>query len=112
MSWKKKIKKLILLIRLLGTKEYKLVIKSMYHTFCKQRNLINYNIQNDLSFSECPKGIPIVTCAVNPCDVSTCPAFPKARCQGNYCGGCKADFFVDGDKVDCCKFFVFILCNI
>uniref|UniRef100_A0A7M5UP92 Agrin n=1 Tax=Clytia hemisphaerica TaxID=252671 RepID=A0A7M5UP92_9CNID len=51
--------------------------------------------------SECPRNVPIVTCAVNPCDTSTCPAFPKARCQGNYCGGCNAEFFVNDKKVDC-----------
>lgn len=30
-----------------------------------------------------------------------CPAFPAATCEANYCGGCNADWFVNGHKVDC-----------
>ena len=54
-----------------------------------------------LIISECPKDMPVVACYANPCATSTCPAFPKARCQANYCGGCNAEFFVDDKKVDC-----------
>lgn len=51
--------------------------------------------------SPCPKGVPIVNCFADPCQVNTCEAFPEATCVSNFCGGCNADFFVDGKKVNC-----------
>ncbi|GAQ87413.1 hypothetical protein KFL_003510070 [Klebsormidium nitens] len=44
---------------------------------------------------------PLVRCFADPCQVNKCPAFPAATCQANYCGGCNADWFVKGHKVDC-----------
>ena len=42
-----------------------------------------------------------VQCFVDPCEVAKCPAYPGAECVPNYCGGCSADFFVNGELVDC-----------
>ena len=49
----------------------------------------------------CPDGNDPVTCFAAPCDVSTCSAYPNAECIDNYCGGCSAEYYVDGKKVDC-----------
>ncbi|XP_072050232.1 uncharacterized protein [Amphiura filiformis] len=43
-----------------------------------------------------------VRCAANPCDVTSCPAYPDATCLPSYCGECRAVFFdVSGNEVDC-----------
>ena len=48
----------------------------------------------------CPPGVPIVFCFADPCQVNSCPNFPEAECQSNYCGGCNALFFdADGNEV-------------
>jgi len=33
--------------------------------------------------------------------MATCDAYPDAKCEANYCGGCNAEFFLDGEMVDC-----------
>lgn len=43
--------------------------------------------------------ITTVACVVEPCSTASCPQFPSAVCQNNYCTGCDALFFVDGDEV-------------
>ena len=48
---------------------------------------------------DCPEGW--VYCFVDPCLVETCPAYPDAECVADYCGGCFADFYVDGELVEC-----------
>ncbi|XP_002735256.1 chelonianin-like [Saccoglossus kowalevskii] len=48
----------------------------------------------------CPGGT-IVNCFADPCTVEECPLYPYAECVANYCGGCNAEFFYDGEKVDC-----------
>ena len=35
-----------------------------------------------------------VACVQDPCQVTACPKFPKAKCVSNFCGGCNAHFFV------------------
>ncbi|KAK3605484.1 hypothetical protein CHS0354_001472 [Potamilus streckersoni] len=51
----------------------------------------------------CPDGKPIVSCKVDPCQVTKCPKYPRARCVAHYCGGCHAHFFVGERNVtkDC-----------
>lgn len=51
--------------------------------------------------SPCEPGVQEVNCFADPCDFATCDAFPKADCVANYCGGCNAEFFVNGEMVDC-----------
>jgi hypothetical protein len=41
------------------------------------------------------------TCFVDPCGVETCPEYPEAECISNYCQGCWADFYLDGELLDC-----------
>ena len=43
----------------------------------------------------------IVRCLVDPCQNSSCEAFPNAICKANMCFSCTAEYFVDGNKVDC-----------
>jgi hypothetical protein len=41
----------------------------------------------------CANGSMPVQCFANPCDVSTCP---QGTCEANYCGGCHAEYTLDG----------------
>ena len=41
----------------------------------------------------CRDGSEPVNCFADPCEVSSCPAFPNARCVANFCGGCNATYF-------------------
>ncbi|XP_072014296.1 uncharacterized protein [Amphiura filiformis] len=41
----------------------------------------------------CPNGAQPVRCAADPCIVSSCAAFPNARCRPNFCSGCNAEFY-------------------
>ncbi|XP_022088704.1 neurogenic locus notch homolog protein 1-like isoform X2 [Acanthaster planci] len=52
--------------------------------------------------SDCPPGVEMVNCLVDPCDNAQCPADPMARCVSVYCGKCKAVFVNDqGYHVNC-----------
>jgi hypothetical protein len=42
-----------------------------------------------------------VYCYVDPCVVNECNSYPNAECIPNYCDGCWADFYLNGDLVDC-----------
>nr|CAB3267843.1 zonadhesin [Phallusia mammillata] len=47
----------------------------------------------------CPPGVPQVQCVIDPCEVNTCPRFPEAECRANFCGGCNAEFFLNGKQI-------------
>ena len=47
----------------------------------------------------CPNCTRPHTCKVNPCDVSSCRAYPDARCVPDYCGGCNARYYVGKTEV-------------
>jgi hypothetical protein len=51
--------------------------------------------------STCPDGQRPFNCLVDPCRFATCVGFPDARCVPDYCGGCNARFFQDGQEVEC-----------
>ncbi|CAK9293751.1 unnamed protein product [Gordionus sp. m RMFG-2023] len=51
--------------------------------------------------SMCPPDVIVVKCFVSPCHQRKCPRYPLANCVPNYCGGCKHDFYYDGEKVTC-----------
>ncbi|CAF0780371.1 unnamed protein product [Brachionus calyciflorus] len=60
-------------------------------------------ITNQLAL-ECPPGVPIAMCFADPCAMAAtkgCAAYPKAICKSNFCGGCNAEWFFNGTKVDC-----------
>ncbi|MDP6685180.1 MAG: hypothetical protein QGH24_04495 [Candidatus Marinimicrobia bacterium] len=42
-----------------------------------------------------------VDCFADPCTVEFCPEFPEAECIPNYCEGCWADYYLDGEFLDC-----------
>ena len=68
-------------------------------------NGIDYSDQFFQSYDECNQNCNCpedwVYCFVDPCLVTNCPAYPDAYCVADYCGGCYADFFVDGEEVNC-----------
>ncbi|XP_070581141.1 eppin-like [Ptychodera flava] len=53
---------------------------------------------------QCPDGSKAADCPVDPCVATeeTCTAYPHAKCQADYCGGCNV-IFVDiaGNQLDC-----------
>ncbi|CAD5113765.1 DgyrCDS2934 [Dimorphilus gyrociliatus] len=49
----------------------------------------------------CPKNTFVHICPVTLCTMKCCPAYPQAECRINPCNGCKAEFYVGKDKVDC-----------
>ncbi|XP_071963376.1 uncharacterized protein [Antedon mediterranea] len=51
----------------------------------------------------------VVTCVINPCQVTTCASYPNARCEVNNCGTCRAEFYDEQENIlDCegitCKY--------
>jgi len=49
----------------------------------------------------CPDGLPVVNCLIDPCLAARCPASPNAKCYADYCGGCNAKFYANGNQVEC-----------
>ena len=54
-----------------------------------------------LSHPVCPDGQEPVNCFMDPCQFASCPAFPTAVCEADYCGGCYARFFVEMKSQTC-----------
>ncbi|XP_065315536.1 kielin/chordin-like protein [Gordionus sp. m RMFG-2023] len=71
--------------------------------FCGGCNADFYLNNKKISCSNlvCPLDKPMVYCYVEPCQFAKCPAYPKAECRSNYCGGCHADFYLYKEKVSC-----------
>jgi hypothetical protein len=42
-----------------------------------------------------------VDCFADPCLVSECSFYPDAECVANYCGGCWADYYLNGELIYC-----------
>ncbi|XP_038049719.1 uncharacterized protein LOC119723228 [Patiria miniata] len=52
--------------------------------------------------SNCPPGVEMAHCFVDPCQFAACAADPTATCVSNYCGGCNHEFQdSNGNPVDC-----------
>ena len=60
---------------------------------CEAINVTSIAISDDCQ-------IP-VNCFVDPCFVSECTSYPDAECIANYCGGCWADYYLDGEQINC-----------
>ena len=63
---------------------------------CERRQIQLPQQQQQQRFCQNP-----VDCWANPCQVNSCRAYPEATCVANYCGGCHANFYVNGQLVDC-----------
>ena len=57
----------------------------------------------------CPKDNHAYNCPTDPCDGTVCNGYPTAVCKASICGGCKAEFYLDGVVVDCSGMYNFIL---
>jgi len=42
-----------------------------------------------------------VDCFADPCEVSECTSYPDAECVANYCEGCWADYYLNGELINC-----------
>jgi hypothetical protein len=59
-----------------------------------------YDSYNECFYQcSCPEGW--VNCFVDPCLMATCPLYPNPECMANYCGGCNAEWFLNGEEVFC-----------
>ena len=48
---------------------------------------------------ECPVGVPIARCFAHPCTTAVCLGVRGATCVADYCGGCNARWFLNGEDV-------------
>jgi len=60
---------------------------------CEAINVTSIAISDDCQ-------IP-VNCFVDPCFVSECTSYPDAECVANYCEGCWADYYLNGELINC-----------
>ena len=60
---------------------------------CEAINLTSIEISDDCQWP--------VNCFANPCEISECTSYPDAECVANYCEGCWADYYLDGDLINC-----------
>lgn len=62
---------------------------------------------------ECPPDRPFVNCTLSPCAVATpCDTNPDAECKPDYCGGCVAKYYEDGDKEVHCETDIGLICEL
>ena len=48
--------------------------------------------------------MPIPSCGFKPCAKLFCVDYPEAVCKPNFCGGCNAEFYLKGERVECSKY--------
>ena len=54
-----------------------------------------------MSCIDCPANVPMVTCDGDPCDNAFCPGYPDATCIPDYCGHCRATWYIGDERVYC-----------
>ena len=60
---------------------------------CEAINVTSIEISDDCQWP--------VNCFANPCEISECTSYPDAECVANYCEGCWADYYLDGELINC-----------
>jgi len=60
---------------------------------CEAINLTSIEISDDCQWP--------VNCFANPCEISECASYPDVECVANYCEGCWADYYLDGELINC-----------
>ena len=60
---------------------------------CEAINVTSIEISDDCQWP--------VSCFADPCAVSECTSYPDAECIANYCGGCWANYYLDGEQINC-----------
>ena len=60
---------------------------------CEAINVTAIEISDECEFP--------VTCFTDPCEVSECTSNPDTECVANYCGGCWADYYFNGELINC-----------
>jgi len=60
---------------------------------CEAINVTSIEISDDCQWP--------VSCFADPCSVSECTSNPDAECVANYCGGCWADYYFNGELINC-----------
>eukprot|EP00117_Sycon_ciliatum_P050069 scpid53697/ scgid4764/ len=59
------------------------------------------NTSTTTAVQDCPAHTPRMKCPTDPCATATCPSQPAAVCRANYCGGCRAEWYVGQAQVKC-----------
>ena len=60
---------------------------------CEAINVTSIEISDDCQWP--------VNCFANPCEISECTSYPDVECVANYCEGCWADYYLDGELINC-----------
>ena len=60
---------------------------------CEAINVTSIEISDDCQWP--------VSCFADPCAVSECTSYPDAECVANYCEGCWADYYLNGELINC-----------
>ena len=60
---------------------------------CEAINVTSIEISDDCQWP--------VSCFADPCAVSECTSYPGAECVANYCEGCWADYYLNGELINC-----------
>jgi len=60
---------------------------------CEAINVSSISISNECQMP--------VDCFADPCLASECSFYPDAECVSNYCGGCWADYYLNGELIYC-----------
>ena len=63
---------------------------------------IEWSEASGTNLNLCPKGVKLVECLRNPCDGTSCPAYPEATCLPTHCGYCGKDYYIGNKRVDDC----------
>ena len=65
------------------------------------KNSARFCFDIDDFVNPCRCDADIATCDDNPCEKSSCKSYPEATCRVDFCGVCKARWYVNGKEVDC-----------
>ena len=70
-------------------------------TYTENHNSDRFCFDIDPFVSPCGCDVGYATCVENPCQTTSCPSYPESRCRIDFCGECKARWYVLGVEKDC-----------
>ena len=77
------------------------MVPVMKSTITENHNSERFCFDIDPFVSPCGCDVGYATCVENPCQTTSCPSYPEARCRIDFCGECKARWYVLGVEKDC-----------
>ena len=70
-------------------------------TLTQNHNSARFCFDIDPFVSPCGCDVGYVSCLENPCQTTSCPSWPEATCRIDFCGECKARWYLNGVEKDC-----------